>query len=114
MRGRISLEIRVWPQGRSNSKNPQRLYTLRCRPAGGTLPHAASACARLVRVQNPFAPASPVGGCVSVNAGLQMAGVRGVYGGRFVHAGFERYSSCGVQRWDRVAFLFPVRTNAPG
>ena len=115
VRGRILLEIRVWPQGRSGAKNPQRLYTLRCRPAGGTLPHAASACARLVRVQNPFAPASPVGGCFPVSApGLQMAGVHGVYGGRSVHTGFERYTSCGVQRWDRVAFLFPVRTSPPG
>ncbi|HYZ78579.1 MAG TPA: hypothetical protein VE596_14525 [Gaiellaceae bacterium] len=114
VRGRISLEIRVWPLGRSVRNPPQRRYSLRCRPAGGTLPHAASACAKLVRVQNPFAPASPAGGCVSVNAGLQMAGVRGIYGGRSVHAGFERYSSCGVERWDRVAFLFPVKTTPPG
>jgi Ca2+-binding RTX toxin-like protein len=114
VRGRISLEIRIWPQGRLSPKSPQRLYTLRCRPAGGTLPHARSACSKLVRVQNPFAPAPPAGGCVSVNAGLQMAGVRGVYGGRFVHASFERYSSCGVERWDRVAFLFPIRVTPPG
>jgi Ca2+-binding RTX toxin-like protein len=113
VRGRISLEIRVWPLGRSNAKNPVRLYSLRCRPAGGTLPHAASACAKLVRVQNPFAPVSPAESCASLNTGLQMAGVRGVYGGRSVHVGFERYTSCGVQRWDRVPFLFPVRIQAP-
>ena len=107
VRGRIALEIRVWPRGRSGAKNPMRLYTLRCRPARGTLPHPASACAKLVRVQNPFAPASPVERCFSVNAGPQTAGVRGIYGGRFVHAGFERYSSCGVRRWERVRFLFP-------
>ena len=111
--GRISLTIRVWPQGRSGRSNPERLYTLRCRPAGGTLPHARSACAKLVRVQNPFVPNSPVGSCVSVGAGLQMADVDGIYGGRHVHASFERYSSCGVQRWDRVAFLFPIRVAAP-
>jgi hypothetical protein len=51
---------------------------------------------------------------VSVNAGLQMAGVRGIYGSRPVHASFERYTSCGVQRWDRMAFLFPVRATPPG
>jgi hypothetical protein len=114
VRGRISLEIRVWPLGTSHSKNPMQLYTLRCRPAGGTLPHAAPACARLVRVQNPFAPVSPAARCVATNAGLQMAGVHGIYDGRPVHASFERYTSCGIRRWDRVAFLFPVRTTAPG
>jgi Tol biopolymer transport system component len=111
--GRIALTVTVWPQGRNGRKNPKRLYTLRCRPAGGTLPHARTACAKLVRVQNPFVPTSPVGGCVSVSAGLQMADVDGIYGGRYVHASFERYSSCGVQRWDRVAFLFPVKTTPP-
>jgi Tol biopolymer transport system component len=111
--GRISLQIRVWPQGRSGARNPMRLYTLRCRPAGGTLPHPGSACAKLVRVQNPFVPVSPAEPCFSVNAGLQMAGVRGLYGGRSVQVGFERYTSCGVRRWDRVAFLFPVRIQAP-
>jgi hypothetical protein len=45
---------------------------------------------------------------------MQMADVDGIYGGRYVHASFERYSSCGVERWDRVAFLFPVRTSRPG
>jgi dipeptidyl aminopeptidase/acylaminoacyl peptidase len=113
VRGRISLQIRVWPLGRSNAKNPVRLYSLRCRPAGGTLPHAASACSNLVRVQNPFAPVSPAGYCVASNAGLQMASVRGTYGGRSVHAAFERYTSCGIQRWDRVAFLFPVGIEPP-
>jgi Tol biopolymer transport system component len=113
VRGRISLQIRVWPQGRSGAKNPVRLYTLRCRPAGGTLPQPGSACAKLVGVQNPFVPVSPAEPCFSVNTGLQMAGVRGIYGGRSVQVGFERYTSCGVQRWDRVAFLFPIRVSPP-
>jgi Ca2+-binding RTX toxin-like protein len=113
VRGRISLTITVWPQGRNRRTDPKRLYTLRCRPAGGTLPRARSACAKLVRVQNPFVPKSPVGSCVSVSAGVQLADVDGSYGGRYVHASFERYSSCGVERWDRVAFLFPVKTTAP-
>jgi Tol biopolymer transport system component len=112
--GRIALTIRVWPQGNQGPKSPRRVYTLRCRPAGGTLPHAASACAKLVRVQNPFAPTAPVERCVLVYGGAQTAGVRGLYGGRVVHVGFERYTSCGVRRWDRLAFLFPVRTSAPG
>ena len=90
----------------------RREYTLRCRPAGGTLPHAGAACARLVRVQNPFAPTAPLERCVPVYAGVQTAGVLGTYGDRFVHVGFERFSSCGVRRWNRVAFLFPIRVRA--
>jgi Tol biopolymer transport system component len=112
--GRIALTIRVWPRGNQGPKSPRRVYTLRCRPAGGTLPHAASACGKLVRVQNPFAPTAPLERCVPVFGGVQTAGVRGLYGGRFVHVGFERFSSCGVRRWDRLRFLFPIRTSAPG
>ena len=112
VRGRIALTIRVWPRGLQGPKKPPREYTLRCRPAGGTLPHASAACARLVRVQNPFAPTAPLERCVPVYAGVQTAGIRGTYGDRFVHVGFERFSSCGVRRWNRVAFLFPIRVRA--
>jgi Tol biopolymer transport system component len=113
VRGRIRLTIRVWPNGIQGPKKPPRLYRLRCRPAGGTLPHAATACAKLVRVHNPFAPLSPVQRCDPVFAGVQSAGVRGSYDGRSVHVRFDRYTSCGVRRWDQLAFLFPIRVEAP-
>jgi dipeptidyl aminopeptidase/acylaminoacyl peptidase len=109
VRGRIALTIRIWPNGVQGPRKPPRVYTLRCRPAGGTLPHAAAACARLVRVQNPFAPISPLQRCDPVFAGTQTAGVQGSYGGRSVHVRFDRYTSCGVQRWNQLAFLFPIR-----
>jgi Tol biopolymer transport system component len=105
--GRIALTIRVWPNGFQGPKKPPRLYTLRCRPAGGTLPHAGAACAKLVRVQNPFAPQSPLQRCDPVFAGVQRAGVQGSYGGRSVHATFDRSTSCAIRRWDQLAFLFP-------
>ena len=111
VRGRISLLIRVWPRDRASSKNPPREYTLRCRPAGGTLPHPGQACAKLVRVQNPFAPPAPAEPCPLIFAGDESAGVRGVYG-RAVHANFDRLSSCSVERWNRVSFLFPIRLGA--
>jgi dipeptidyl aminopeptidase/acylaminoacyl peptidase len=111
--GRIALTIRVWRNGIQGPSKPPRVYTLRCRPAGGTLPHAATACARLLHVQNPFAPQSPLQRCVPVFAGVQTAGVQGSYGGRSVHVRFDRYTSCGVQRWDHLAFLFPIRVAAP-
>jgi Tol biopolymer transport system component len=112
VRGRIALTIRVWPNGLQGPKKPPRLYTLRCRPAGGTLPHEAAACAKLVRVQNPFAPISPLQRCDPVFAGVQTAGVSGTYGGRSAHVSFDRSNSCGVRRWDQLAFLFPIRVAA--
>lgn len=109
VRGQIALTIRIWPKGLLGPRKPPRVYTLRCRPAGGSLPHAAAACAKLVRVQNPFAPISPLQRCYPVYAGLQTAGVTGTYGGRSAHVRLERSDSCGVQRWDQLAFLFPIR-----
>jgi Tol biopolymer transport system component len=112
VRGRIALTIRIWPNGVQGPRKPPRVYTLRCHPAVGTLPRAATACPRLVRIQNPFAPISPLKRCDAVFAGVQTAGVSGVYGGRFVHVRLDRYTSCGVQRWDQLAFLFPIRVAA--
>jgi Tol biopolymer transport system component len=109
VRGTISLTIRVWPQGASRGKSA-RLYTLRCRPAAGTLPHPGSACARLQRIQNPFAPIPPVQACLpSAVASQATAGVRGVYEGRVVRTTFGRSSTCAIARWDRIGFLFPLR-----
>jgi RTX calcium-binding nonapeptide repeat (4 copies)/WD40-like Beta Propeller Repeat len=112
VRGRIALTIRIWPRGFQGPRKPPHVYTLRCRPAHGTLRHAASACARLVRIQNPFAPISPLQRCEVVFAGVQTASVSGTYGGRAAHLRLDRYTSCGVQRWDQLAFLFPIRVRA--
>ena len=109
VRGPVSLTIRVWPEGVGRGK-ALRIYMLRCRPAAGTLPHPGGACARLLRLQNPFAPIPPVQACLpSAVASEATAGVRGDYGGRAVRATFDRRSTCGIARWDRVGFLFPLR-----
>jgi RTX calcium-binding nonapeptide repeat (4 copies)/WD40-like Beta Propeller Repeat len=113
VQGRIALTIRIWPRGFRAPKKPPHAYTLRCQPARGTLPHAATACARLVRIQNPFAPISPLERCDPVFAGTQTAGVSGTYGGRSAHLRLDRYTSCGVRRWDQLAFLFPIRVAPP-
>jgi Tol biopolymer transport system component len=109
VRGRASLLIHVWPDGNRGPKSPRRAYRLRCRPAGGTLPHPAAACARLARIQNPFAP-TPAGlACAYVYDGPQSAAVSGVYDGRRFRRGFSRLTACDIVRWNRLAFLFPVR-----
>jgi len=104
--GRIQLTITVWPKGNRGSKFPKRVYELRCRPAGGTLPHPAAACARLQRIQNPFAPIPPATACALVYVGPEDAAVGGVYGGKRFLTGFNRQSSCEVARWNRLRFLF--------
>ena len=77
------------------------------------MPRPGAACGKLVRVQNPFAPTSPLQRCDPVFAGVQTANVHGSYDGRSVHSGFNRYTSCGVRRWDQLAFLFPIRVAPP-
>jgi hypothetical protein len=48
-----SLNITVWPNGEGES--PKRVYTLRCAPVAGTLPHRVTACGRLADLKAPFA-----------------------------------------------------------
>jgi Tol biopolymer transport system component len=107
--GVTSLRIRVWPEGQRGPKSPRRDYTLRCRPAGGTLPRPGVACMRLARIQNPFAPPPPGQVCAFVYGGDQFATVSGTYGGRAVRTSFSRVTACEIARWNRLAFLFPVR-----
>jgi Tol biopolymer transport system component len=109
VRGRISLTITVWPQGNRGPKSARRVLTLRCRPAGGTVPRAAAACARLQRIQNPFAPVPPAMACALVYAGPETAAMSGFYGGRPFLTGFNRQSSCEVERWNRIRFLFVLQ-----
>jgi hypothetical protein len=50
---------------------------------------------------------------VLFNTDYVSATVRGVYGGERVSTVFDRLDSCAMERWDRVAFLFPVPIQAP-
>ena len=108
-KGKISLTIALSP----NSARPRvgrRTYTLRCRPAAGTLPHRASACTQLLRVQNPFAPVPRNQACTQIYGGAQQAVVTGIYGGKPVRTTFTRIDGCQIARWNRVRFLFPIAT----
>ena len=96
------LEISVTPGGEA----PTKIWTLRC-PDGGTLPDAAEACEQLSKMDDPFAPVPRNTACTQVYGGPQEADVRGVYRGRPVNAHFDRGNGCEIERWDKVAFLFP-------
>jgi subtilisin inhibitor-like len=98
------LTITVWPGG---SPGPSHTWTLRCAPAGGTLPAATNACRRLAALQRPFAPVPPGTVCAQIYGGPQTALVRGTYRGKRVWTFFRRRDSCEIARWKRVKFLFP-------
>jgi Subtilisin inhibitor-like len=100
-----SLHITVWPNGREHS--PKRTYTLTCAPVGGTLPHSQSACARLAMLRSPFAPTPAQTACTQIYGGPQEAFVSGRFRGRLIHSSFNRRNGCEIDRWNRVAFLFP-------
>jgi hypothetical protein len=100
------LTVTVWPGGRSS---PARVWTLRCGPVGGTLPGRARACARLGSLAAPFAATPGDAVCTQIYGGPQEALVRGSFRGRKVWTRFSRRAGCAIGRWNRVAFLFPVR-----
>jgi hypothetical protein len=99
-----SLAITVWPEG---GGGPSHTWTLRCSPAGGTLPARVEACERLSALRNPFAPVPPGTVCAQVYGGPQVALVRGTFRGHRVWTFFRRRDACETARWKRVKFLFP-------
>ena len=100
-----SLHITVWPNGQEHS--PKRTYSLTCAPAGGTLPRRQSACARLAALKSPFAPTPAQTACTQIYGGPQEAFVSGRFRGRVIRSSFNRKNGCEIDRWNRVAFLFP-------
>jgi len=80
--------------------------TLRCEPPGGTLPHAARACARLAALTaSPFLPVTPGLACTDVYGGPETARVVGTFRGRSVWVTFRRINGCEIARWNKVGFL---------
>lgn len=102
--GTAELRISVFPATNRSGK-PVR-WTLRCGPAGGTLPQPERACRRLLALRRPFAPVPPSTACTQIYGGPQTARVRGRLRGKRVSASFSRTDGCQISRWDRVRFLF--------
>jgi hypothetical protein len=100
-----SLHITVWPDGMEQPA--KKVYTLRCAPAGGTLPKRAAACTKLLRADRPFAPTPRGMACTMIYGGPQEALVTGRFRGKLVRAHFSRKDGCELARWNRVQFLFP-------
>ncbi len=98
-----ALSIAFSPGGGGTAEH----WTLRCAPAGGTLPRAAEACRRLAALANPFAPVPKDAVCTQIYGGPQTARVTGRFRGRFVWVRFTRRNGCEIARWNRVRFLLP-------
>jgi hypothetical protein len=87
---------------------PARRYTLRCDPAGGTLPDPAAACARIASSPGVAALLAPPSGdevCTQIYGGPDRALVRGTLAGRPVDLAFTRRNGCEIGRYDRILEL---------
>jgi len=104
-----SLHITVWPNGHGHA--PKHAFTLRCAPVGGTLPHRAAACRRLMPLAAPFAPVRKDLVCTEIFGGPAKALVTGRFRGGLVHATFNLHNGCEIGRWNRLRFLLGTPPN---
>ena len=103
--GATDLKISYWPEGRA-SGTPQK-WTLRCSPAGGTLPQAAAACRKLGAMARPFAPIPKDAMCTDVYGGPQVALITGTFRGRPLWVQLAQRNGCEIARFKRLSFLVP-------
>jgi hypothetical protein len=103
--GATELKITFWAQGRTAVTTGK--WTLRCAPAGGTLPQAGAACLKLAGMQNPFAPVPRDAICTDQYGGPQVALVTGTFRGRALWTQLQRRNGCEIARFKRLSFLVP-------
>jgi Subtilisin inhibitor-like len=105
------LQIKAWPNG--EDRMPAREWRLHCDRSGGTHPTPERACQQLFALDDPFAPKPPDTVCTAIYGGPAVAQVEGLYRGETVNARFTRVDGCEIARWDKHAFLFPVKPGGP-
>ena len=103
--GPTNLTITYWPQGQT--KPAAGTWTLRCAPAGGTLPRPGRACVKLAALPKPFAPTPKDMACIELYGGPQTAVVKGTFRGERIHVTLRRRNGCEIERFDKHAFLVP-------
>ena len=97
-----SLTITYWPD--SGNASEKTRWTLRCAPAGGTLPRPVRACKRLAAGGMAlFAPVSPRVACTEIYGGPQTARVVGTLHGKRIFASFSRVNGCQISRWQNLS-----------
>ena len=92
------LEIVIQPGFVANA-HTQR-YRLTCNPSGGSLPHAAAACAALARDPHLL---DPLPGCSKVIPDTGSRTITGSFAGKAVDLRFS--CPAGTRRWGRLASL---------
>jgi hypothetical protein len=100
------LKISYWSQGRAVGV-PQK-WTLRCAPAGGTLPRPGIACQKLLGMPSPFAPLRKDLVCTEQYGGPQVAVISGTFKGNRVWVQLQNRNGCEISRFKRLAFLVPT------
>jgi hypothetical protein len=101
------LQIRAWPNGKD--AGAPREWKLYCERAGGTHPSPQKACEQLFALDQPFVRPRGDAICTEIYGGPAVAEVEGLYRGETVDVEFTRRDGCEIARWDKHAFLFPVR-----
>ena len=99
------LTISFWPEGRGTGE--PATYTLRCGPAGGTVPRAAAVCSKLDSLATPFAPTRKNLVCTDQYGGPQQALITGRHKGNRVWTVIGMRNGCEISRAKRLAFLVP-------
>lgn len=99
------LTISVWPDGRGT--DPPERWTLRCDPAGGTMPRAAAVCRQLYAMTKPFARRAKNLVCTDQYGGPQQAVIAGTLRGDRVWVLIGMRNGCEISRAKRLAFLVP-------
>ncbi len=107
-----ALSITIWPNGETGA---HYVYTLRCPEGSGTLPAAASACAKLSRL----GPSALSTGCVplgpSGHGGPEIAVLTGDFAGKSVDNltdTYNRSNDCEIALWNAHSFLFPLESSS--
>ena len=108
--GATELKITYWPQGRTAASATK--WTLRCTPAGGTHPQAASACRKLAAMQSPFAPIPKDAVCTEQYGGPQVALITGTFRGHPLWTRLAARNGCEIARFKRLSFMVPGYTGA--
>ncbi|MEO5576125.1 MAG: SSI family serine proteinase inhibitor [Gaiellaceae bacterium] len=107
-----NLAISIWPEGRGTGVPTK--WTLRCDPAGGTLPRRAAACRQLYGLTRPFAPPRKDLACTDLYGGPQQAVISGMYRGSRISTVLGMRNGCEISRAEKLAFLVPGFASAAG
>jgi len=99
------LTISFWPDGRGTG--PPERWTLRCDPAGGTMPRPAAVCRQLGAMTKPFVRRSKNLVCTDQYGGPQQAVIAGTHRGSRVWIAIGMRNGCDISRAKRLAFLVP-------